>query len=138
MPLFKHAMAGSFAVHGVSIQLSRKSHGEIGDVNALLNFTQAFGANFSGFKRDQFAQIIFMFAKLLANLPNNFAALRSGQHAPCFLHGNTSHNGRLQLRGGIQTNRRNGLASCGTFAHNAVSAAAWQQTWMSINSKAFQ
>src|SRR5580698_9683757 len=40
MPLFIHAMAGALAVHGKSIELTRETDGEIGDVDHFLHLAQ--------------------------------------------------------------------------------------------------
>ncbi len=57
MPLLIHPMARPLAVHGESVKLARKPDGEIGDIDHLLHFAQAFGQNLAHFERNQRAQI---------------------------------------------------------------------------------
>ena len=56
--------------------------GEVADVDHLLHFAFAFGDNLAGLERDEFAEVAFLLAQSVAELPDGFAAHRPGRDAP--------------------------------------------------------
>ena len=82
MPLLNHAMTGALAVHGQTIELARQAHSEIADVDHLLDFAQAFAADFAIFQRNQLAQRLFVSPQFIAQLADDFAAFGCRPHAP--------------------------------------------------------
>ena len=75
-------MAGALAVHGEAVKLAREADGEIGDIDHLLHFAQAFGQDLAHLERDQRAQFLLMGAQFVADFAHDLAALGSGHHAP--------------------------------------------------------
>ena len=75
VPLFVHAVAGPLAVHGEAVELAREPHREIGDIDHLLHFAQAFGEDLAHFERHQRAQVRLVRAQLIADLAHDLAAL---------------------------------------------------------------
>ena len=53
MPLLVHAMCRALAVHRQPVELARKAHCEISDVDHLLHFAQSLGKDFSHLDADQ-------------------------------------------------------------------------------------
>lgn len=49
-------MERSFAGHGDAAELAGEPDGQVGDVDGLLDFTLAFGADLADFEGDEFAE----------------------------------------------------------------------------------
>ena len=75
-------MPGALAVHGEAVKLAREADGEIGDIDHLLHFAQAFGQDLAHLERDQRAQFLLMGAQLVADFAHDIAALGRGHHTP--------------------------------------------------------
>ncbi len=82
MPLLVHAVGGTLALHGETVQLPGEPHGEVGDVDHLLYLAAAFGEDFAHFQGDQGAQVVLRAAQFLGHLANDLAAFGRGEHAP--------------------------------------------------------
>ena len=53
MPLLHHAMRGTLAGNGQTIELAGKTDREIADINHLLHFAAAFGSDLAGLYHHQ-------------------------------------------------------------------------------------
>ena len=85
VPLLVHTVPGTLAVHGEPVQLARKTHGKIADVDHFLHLAQPFLVRFTHFVRNEGAQFGFYLTQFVAELANDFATLRSGHRAPGFV-----------------------------------------------------
>ena len=66
MPLLVHAVLRALGVHGEAVEHARLADGEIGDVDHLLHFAQAFGLDLAVFERDQRAEVFLGGAQCVA------------------------------------------------------------------------
>ncbi len=69
-------------MHGQAVQLAGEADGKVADVDHLLDFAFAFGADFSHFPTDQRAEFFLYFAEGVAELAYGFAARGGGHGAP--------------------------------------------------------
>ena len=114
VPLLVHAMSGALAVHGEAVELAREADGEIGDVDHLLHFAQAFGQDLAHLERNERAQILLMSAQFIADLAHDVAAFGGGHHAPFEKGlGGARHDGFV-IRDARHANARQGFAGGGT------------------------
>ena len=83
MPLLVHAMAGPLAVHGEAVELAREADGEIGDVDHLLHFAQAFGAGSCPFRATPARPDPVLWARSSLPISRTISPrLGRGHHAP--------------------------------------------------------
>ena len=82
MPLLVHAVPRPLAVHGEPVQLARKAHREIRDIDHLLHLAAPFGQDFSHLDRDQRPQVVLGGAQFVGDLAHDLAAVRGRRHAP--------------------------------------------------------
>jgi hypothetical protein len=69
-------------VNGEPVKLARQTDGEVGDVDHLLDFALAFGANLPALHRDERAERRLLFTKRVADLAHDLAALWRGHDPP--------------------------------------------------------
>ncbi len=81
MPLFHHAVARALGRDGEAVELPREPGGEVADVDHLLHFAVAFGANLPHLERDEVAQRLLDRAQGVAEVAHEVAALRR-RHVP--------------------------------------------------------
>ena len=62
MPRFAHVVTGPLGGNRQAVQLARKPHGEIADVDHLLDFAQRFLRNLARFDGDQAGELHFVVA----------------------------------------------------------------------------
>ncbi len=122
MPLLEHAVFGSLARHGESVELARQADGEIGDIDHLLHFALALGQDLAHFERDQRAEIVFEAPQLVADLAHDLAALGGGEHAPAFEHFRCLGHHRLVFFGRREPNARQFAAIGGIERSDGLSA----------------
>src|SRR5690606_27075219 len=84
MPLFHHAMVRTFRDNGQPVELTRQTNRKVADVDHLLHFALAFSNDFSGFERDEEAEVFFGVAQRVAQLPDDFSAYWRRQQFPFF------------------------------------------------------
>ncbi len=82
MPLLVHAVSGAFAVHRQTVELARQAHGEVGDVDHLLDLALALAGDLAHLERDELAEVLLVLAKEIAELPDDFATRRSRDVTP--------------------------------------------------------
>ena len=82
MPLFIHAMAGPFRMHGLAIQHARLADREVGHVDHLLYLAVTLGFDLADLQRYEAAQRVFFSPEGLANQPDHLAPLRRRHQAP--------------------------------------------------------
>src|SRR4029079_13882182 len=82
VPRLAHRVAGTLGCHRQAIELARKAHGEIADVDHLLHFAETLLQDLARFERDQCAEVLLGGAKLLAEKPDELAASRRRYVAP--------------------------------------------------------
>ncbi len=82
MPLLVHAVLRPLGVHGRAIQHPRLPHGEVGDVDHLLNFAEPFRQDLAILERDQRPEVLLVTAQLFAQQANRLAPLRRRNAAP--------------------------------------------------------
>jgi len=109
MPLLVHPVRQTFGVHRLAVEHPRLAHGEIGDVDHLLDFAVAFRLDLAVLERHERTQRILVLAQQIAEAANGFAAPRCGNIAPRVGSGHRRFDdGREVVRGG-QRNTRQGL-----------------------------
>src|SRR5205085_6914048 len=82
MPAFHHAMAGALRCDRQPVELAREAHGEIADVDDLLDLALAFTADLAGLDRYELAQLRLVRAQLLAEDAQQLATSRRGHETP--------------------------------------------------------
>ncbi len=88
-------------MHGEAVELARETDREIGDIDHLLHFAQAFGEDLAHFERHQRAQVRLVRAQLIADLADDAAALWRGDHPPLVEgRGGACHHGFIIGRAG--------------------------------------
>ena len=82
MPLLIETVAGPLGLRGHAVKLSRKSEGEICDIDHLLHLAQPFLINFPRLKTDQCPEILLVRTQCLGDFTNHQTALRSRYQTP--------------------------------------------------------
>ena len=82
MPLFVHAMARAFGVHGEPVELTGESYGEIADVDHLLDLAFAFCLDLAGLPGHQRAEVCLARSEGVTELTHVLSADGSGNHPP--------------------------------------------------------
>ena len=75
-------MIGTFAGHRQPVELARESHREVADVDHLLDFALALGADLAHFEGDQCAERLLFLAQTLSELAHDLATAGRGDLAP--------------------------------------------------------
>ena len=65
-----------------AVELTRQSHGEIADVDHLLDLALTLGFDLAHLERDQRAECLFLLAQLVAELTNDLATMRRRDLSP--------------------------------------------------------
>ncbi len=82
MPLLIHAVRRALALYSQAVELARQAHREVRDVDHLLDLAQSLGQHLAHFEADQHAEIVLVPAQFVADLADDYAALRSRVCAP--------------------------------------------------------
>ena len=82
MPLLHHAVAGPLGRDGQAVELAREADREVADVDHLLHFAVAFGADLAHLERDEFAERLLELAQRVAEIAHDLAALGRRALAP--------------------------------------------------------
>ena len=82
MPLLVHPMARSFGMHGETVELARESDAEVADVDHLLDFAMALGADLSHLERNQIAERLLELAEGIPEVSDHLPALGGGDFTP--------------------------------------------------------
>ena len=75
-------MLRSLAGDGQPVELARKAHGEVADVDHLLHFAFALGEDLAGLQRDESAEVGLGGAQGIAELADGLPANRGGRGPP--------------------------------------------------------
>ena len=92
-------------MHGEAIELAGEPNREIGDVDAFLHLTDAFGTNLPAFERDQLTKRFDLLAKGIADETNDLTSLGCWKHGPLRLHGASTGHHLFVRRTIFETNR---------------------------------
>ena len=82
MPGLGHAVARTLRGDGEAVQLARETHGEVADVDHLLNFAQALGDDLANFEGHQRTQGLLRGAQFLSQQAYELAPSRRRDLAP--------------------------------------------------------
>ena len=82
MPLLAHVMILALAGHGQTVELARQSHREVADIDHLLDFAFALGADLAHFQGDERAERLLVGAQTLAEPAHDLAAKGRRHLAP--------------------------------------------------------
>ena len=82
MPLLHHAVVRPFAGDRQSVKLPAEPHGEVADVDHLLDFAQPFAADLARLHRHQFAERRFLLSQRFAELPDRLSTHRCRNGSP--------------------------------------------------------
>jgi hypothetical protein len=135
MPLLVHAVPGALGVHAEPVQHPRLAHGEVGDVDHLLDLAVALGLDLAHLERDQRAERVLVLAERVAAQAHGLAAprrrrvapLRPGalrvlDHALVLLRRRGVHVAEQLARGRVDRLDRAGVRARGPFAAAEVGA----------------
>ena len=86
MPGLHHPVAGALGGDRQSIELPRQAEGEVADIDHFLNFTLALFEDLRVLQRHQFAKLVLVRPKDLAEQSDQLAPL-GRRHAPPFQKG---------------------------------------------------
>jgi len=75
-------MLHSLGVHRTAVEHARLPHGELGDVDHLLHFTECFGQDLAVFERDQRRELLLVGSQLIGDLAHQPPARGRGHGAP--------------------------------------------------------
>ena len=84
MPLLVHPMARSLGVHREPVELARKPDAEVADVDHLLDFAVALGADLSHLERNQIPKRLLELAEGVSEVADHLPALGGGNLTPGF------------------------------------------------------
>ena len=98
MPLLVHPVRRALRVHRLSVEHPRLAHGEVGDVDHLLDFAVAFRLDLAVLERDERAQRILVVAQQVAEAAHRFAASGRRHVAPCVRGGRCNFDHRGEIR----------------------------------------
>ena len=82
LPLFEHPVPRSLRLDGEAVELAREPDGEIGDVDHLLNFSDAFGNDFSRLESNQGTEGFSLLAQGVTDLTHHLSAPRCWPVSP--------------------------------------------------------
>jgi hypothetical protein len=74
MPRFAHVVTGPLGGNRQAVQLARKPHGEIADVDHLLDFAQRFLGDLACLDGDQASELSLVRAKFVSETADELAA----------------------------------------------------------------
>ena len=82
MPGLRHAVLEAFGGDRQTVELARKPHGVVANVDHLLHFAETFGLGLAGLDGNEPAERALIAAQLFAKQPHQFAALGTWDQAP--------------------------------------------------------
>ena len=82
VPLLVHPVLRPLRVHRQAVELARQADGEVADVDHLLDLAQPLRVDLPRLERDEAAERLLVRAQLVAEMPDDLAALRRGRHPP--------------------------------------------------------
>ena len=110
MPRLSHAVFMAFSGDGQTIKLTGKSHGEVADVDHLLDFAETFRFDFADLDGNEPAEGALVGAQLFAEEPHEFTALGTRDQTPFEESRVSLFDGRSRTGGIDLSDMRHGLA----------------------------
>ena len=139
MPLLIHAVLRAFGVHGQTMQLARKAHGKIGNVDALDHLTDAFREDLAHLETDQCPEVLFVLTERVADATNNFPSLGGGKHLPLPLHRLATLDERFIIGGGFELHTGDGFPRRGAVGqHHPIGGRGGHNPRILINSETLE
>jgi hypothetical protein len=122
MPLLHHAVSRALRRNRQPVQLAREARGEVADVDHLLHFAVALGADLPHLERHEIAERLFQLPQRVPQVAHELSALGGRRHAPRGeRRGGVSNHRVVGVRRGLQ-HARDGLTRRRVVRHELLSA----------------